>query len=526
MSKNAINDNIAAGLELEEVDTKASVAMIRDDILLTVLRGALSRHEEAKAAGKDDEARREAALVEKCERAYKQWYPRGVLDKEDDTPIDSTMLIGPPGHGKTTSFKVALREVGKALGLKVLENGEIEAQLNKGGVTREHLCFVSQETAGVVSALEWAGLPAEEKIQSTTKEEGERAAMGRLFDARILALEESAGGVLLLDDFLNANPQIQNVGLSIAEEKRFGRLALSNALVGLTGNMGAIDGTHTTRISAALRNRCKTFFIQDHWQNFVSRIQVDPKYRDEVGLAGVDGFLERHSHEFFSMPNPKMMGGYNTPRSWMKYLNESRRIINKFGGRAHMAEAIPELRRAARSLLGPSVGHAVATYMRSMADLADPLARGVIRDGKLDTETLAKKFQDGYSADQLHFAYQYANALADYTAQKVIEDKGDLKTAVERFTVGLSPLTGSSFTHGINVFKQRLANHVEELSETVQSTGDRSLNFQALSKITEIVSSSTLVNSKQIKDMIDALSDWDKMNMKAVTGTATRARKK
>lgn len=512
MSKNAAfnNESLAQSQELVEIDTRESVAMLRDDILLSIMRGAI--------------AREDTELVERCERAYREWYPRSKLDRNDTTPINATLLIGPPGHGKTTSFKVALKEVADKLGLNLLINSEIEAKQNsEEGITRRDLCFVTQETAGIVSSLEWAGLPSEDKVKSKTHPSGERSAMGRLFDARLLALEESAGGVLLLDDFLNASPQIQNVGLSISEEKRFGRLSLNNAYVGLTGNMGSLDGTHTTRPSTALRNRCKIYFIQDHWKNFVQRVQTDPKYRDETGLVGVDGFLERRSQDFFSMPDPKMMGGYNTPRSWMKYIDEARRIVNKHGGREFMKDALPELNRLARSLLGPHVGHQLTIYMRSLADLADPLARKVIHDGVLDTEMLAKKFKDGYSADEHHFAYQYANALADYTAQRVIADKGDLKVAVERFTVGLSPMTGSAFTHGINVFKQRLANQVESLSESIGNTGERQLTFEALTKITEIMSQSTLINARQTQDMINALADWDKV--KAMPQTAARARK-
>ena len=515
MSKTADMTSPAKGLGLFEVDTKQSVAMIRDDILLTIFRGAADR--------------KDVALQDKCVRLYEEWHPRGVMNKTDTTPINPTMLIGPPGHGKTTSFKVALIEVAKGLGLTYLENSQIEKQqLTKEGITRQHLCFVSQETAGVVSALEWAGLPTEDKVKSNVLADengnpGERSAMGRLFDARLLALEESAGGVLLLDDFLNASPQIQNVGLSISEEKRFGRLSLDNAYVGLTGNMGAIDGTHTTRMSSALRNRCEVYYIEDHWQNFVQRAHTDPKYRDEVGLVGVDGYLERASQNFTSMPDTKKMGGYNTPRSWVKYINAARRIVDAHGGRAHMAEAIPALSRKAYALLGPEVGHDLRIYLSSLADLADPLARQVIYEGKLDTETLGKKFKEGYSAQEHHFAYQYANALADYTAQKVIKDNGKLDEAVARFTIGISPLTGPAFTHGMNVFKQRLANHVEDLSEKLKD-GERQLSFDACAKITQIVSSNSNITGRQIQDMVDALSDWDKM--KAMPGTGSRARKK
>lgn len=500
----------AKGLDLFEVDTKQSVAMLRDDILLTIFRGAKEKND--------------AELMDKCERLYEEWHPRGVMNKADTTPINPTMLIGPPGHGKTTSFKVALQEVAKGLGLIYLENSQIEKQQQtEEGITRKHLCFVSQETAGVVSALEWAGLPTEDKVKSNTHADGERSAMGRLFDARLLALEESAGGVLLLDDFLNASPQIQNVGLSISEEKRFGRLSLDNAYVGLTGNMGAIDGTHTTRISSALRNRCEVYYIEDHWQNFVQRAHTDPKYRDEVGLVGVDGYLERASQNFTAMPDSKKMGGYATPRSWVKYINAARRIVDAHGGRAYMADAIPALSRKAYALLGPQVGHDLTIYLRSLADLADPLARQVIYEGKLDTETLGKKFNEGYSAQEHHFAYQYANALADYTAQKVLKDKGKLDEAVARFTIGISPLKGPAFTHGMNVFKQRLANHVEELSEKIKD-GERQLSFDACAKITQIVSANPNVTGRQVQDMVDALSDWDKM--RTLPGTGTRARKK
>lgn len=509
MSKD-IHTSPAKALDLLEVDTKQSVNMLRDDILMTIFRGARKRND--------------AALMDKCIRLYSEWHPRGVMNTEDTTPINPTMLIGPPGHGKTTSFKVALQEVAKGLGMICLENSQIEEQQQTAeGITRNHLCFVSQETAGVVSALEWAGLPSEDKVKSNVDKNGERSAMGRLFDARLLALEESGGGVMLLDDFLNASPQIQNVGLSISEEKRFGRLSLDNAYIGLTGNMGAIDGTHTTRISSALRNRCEVYYIEDNWQNFLQRAHTDPKYRDEVGLVGVDGYLERASHNFTSMPDNKKMGGYNTPRSWVKYINAARRIVDSYGGRAYMSEAIPALSRKAYALLGPTVGHDLTIFLRSLADLADPLARQVIYEGKLDTETLGKKFNEGYSADEHHFAYQYANALADYTAQKVVKDKGKLDEAVERFTIGISALRGPAFTHGMNVFKQRLANHVESLSEKIKD-GERQLSFDACAKITQIVSSNPKVSAKQIQDMVDALSDWDKM--KPMAGVGTRARKK
>lgn len=484
--KNA--QDVAKGYGLEEIDTEIAVQHIAHDILITLHRTA------------------DAGRKAKIEALYKEWYPNGKFH-DDGSPINSVLLLGPPGQGKTTAFKVAAKQVAKGLGMRYLENGDIDAAIEAGKVTDNDFVFVSQETAGVVSSLEWAGLPTAKVTKAPNGED--RKVMGRLYSQRLQAIADAGGGLLLLDDFMNASPSIQNVGLSLTEEKRYGDLSLGKAYVGLTGNMGSVDGTHTTKTSAALRNRCQIYFTQDKLQNFVKRVQSDPRYRDEVGDVGVCGFLERYNQYFASMPDAKQMGGYNTPRSWDKFIAEARRAVYAQGGRQGALRALRVIQSKAASLLGHEVAHQYTTYLRSMMDLADPLARQVIMEGKVDKEQMAKKFKEGYSANEQHFAYQYALALSEYAAIKIVQDDGKLDETVSRFASGLTVLEGSSFTFGINAFKSKLANQIENLSDK-RPDGTRELNEKSKIAIAKIIASHPQCTKDQIKDMVDALSNTDK----------------
>ena len=315
--------------------------------------------------------------------------------------------------------------------------------------------------------------------------------------------------MLLLDDFSNATPSIQNVGLSLSEEKRYGDLSLTKAYVGMTGNMGSIDGTHTSKNSSALRNRCQMYFTQDKVDNYISRVQTDPVYRDDIGDLGVTAFLDRNRNLFADMPNAKEMGGYNTPRSWDKFIAAARKEVRKNGGRGEgVLKSMSTLRSLASSLLGLQVAHEYTVFLHSMMKDADPLARLVINDGKVDAERLKKNYNQGYGADNQHFAYQYAHALADYAVAKIIKEDGKLNEAVERFAIGLTLLDGASFTFGVNAFKLKLASSVKEMSRKTNHGLD--LAEPEKLKICKIVTSHQGITPDQIRNLIDALSNTDK----------------
>lgn len=506
MSKND-SSALAASLGLNQVDTVEVVEVIRDKILLNF-------YQNARDDGNEE-------LAKKCINLYKSWYPAAVFNENDQSQIRPPLLIGPPGHGKTTSFRVALKEVAKGLGLKFLENNEVIDQFRtEEGITKEHVVFISQETAGLESALLFAGLPAEDILKL---KRGEVKILGKLYDPRFLALEESAGGVLLLDDFFNAKPEIQDMGLSILNEKRYISLSLKNACIGVTGNMGSYDATFASSPSAALRNRCEIYYTEDKWKNFVSRIQTNPEYRDEIGDVGVSAFLERLPQNLYELPNKKELGAYTTPRSWEGFIAEARREVAKVGGRGNMLNAAGKIFTLANATIGGRVGHEFSIFFQAMADLADPLARKLINEGELDKETFKKKYDDGASADEKFFAYQFASALADYTTQKIIRDKTDMKEALGRFAIGISHLDGQSFAHCANVLMQRLANQVDEFAISLD-VPQRSIKGSVSADICNTVYATNELTKDQMEMLVDVMVGRDKNTN--IDNTPVRRRRK
>jgi flagellar biosynthesis GTPase FlhF len=94
---------LAQNLGLREVDTNQVIRQIARDILL-------SMH------GKGNKK-----LDAKIEKVYSEWN-KGAKWEDDNEQITSILLVGPPGHGKTTSFKEASKLVASALGMEFLEN--------------------------------------------------------------------------------------------------------------------------------------------------------------------------------------------------------------------------------------------------------------------------------------------------------------------------------------------------------------------------------------------------------------------
>ena len=472
--------DLAAVLGLRETDTHQVINYIANDILITMYGHG------------------NAARDKLIEQVYSEWNNGAKWGESRNASerdmVTSTFLIGPPGHGKTTAFKVASSKVAKALNMRYLENAALD---EAGTVTDDDFVFVTQETAGIVSALEWLGLPRAQQLP-----DGSGEVMGRLYSARLFKAAKAGGSTILFDDFLNASPSIQNVGLSISEEKRFNDLSLVRSYIGLTGNLGAHDGTLTSQTSTALRNRCEMIFVQDNLQNFRSRAQS--RWKDEIGDAAVLGFLNRHDDMFSEMPDPKQRGGFATPRSWDKFIVTARRCVRAAGG--NLALAMKDLDMKASYLLGLRIGQAYTAYMNAYIKSADPLARAAIMEGKLDKEEFKAKMKDGLSAEGQYFAYQFAMALSDYAVAKVVQDKGEIGEAVKRFAAGAMMIDQANFNFAIDNFKRSLAMKFENLSTKV-SENRRELKMDVKQEISNIFVKDPSCTDQHRENLISVLSD-------------------
>lgn len=528
MSKNKANTNIselAKSQGLMAVDTNEII----DELAISILR-SMYRYEDQMPAAPDSfviiegkpgqgtvreekpsdvlsqersdwakEVKDQEAMNAKIESAYKEW--TGQNWREDREKVLSTFLIGPPGHGKTTAFKQASRKVASALGLIYLENPTEEVR-----VTKEHFLFTSLEFSAENSKMELGGIPAKKTVDGVEY-------MARLTQYRLATLKNASGGLLLLDDFSNASQNIQNLGLSLTDEKRYQGLNLQGIYIGLTGNMGALDGTNTSRVSSALRGRCEIYFTQDKLANFTHRARL--KYRDDLGDAGFIGFLNKNEDYFAVVPDPKQSGGYPAPRTLDHAIGEVRRLVYDNGGRGTgELKAMDKIIRKVSAIIGMDAGHQYGIYLTSLMNSADPLARKIIFEGKLDEKSLQQAYDNGFSANSQYFGYQYALALAEYAVNRIAkneENESDdkvLEETCKRFMSGLIPLEGANLGFAVDNFKLGLALKREDWSKA--STNERSLNTDIKTKICQAFTKVPGFSKDLQQTVVDAITDADK----------------
>ena len=251
--------------------------------------------------------------------------------------------------------------------------------------------------------------------------------MTKLPNKRLAALQHAGAAVLLLDDFSNASPNIQNVALSILMENRFQGLDLGNTLVGATGNLGTSDGTNVSATSNAIVTRVANFLVVDTLEHWIERTHAE--YPDATGDAGIAGFLRRNP-DFFHMPKRSRDGvPYPCPRAWSLFVPKLREIVFAYreAHRHSGAASFPlsELEFEAAGFLGLETANRLASYYLAYMQSSDPLAEALVREGTWSDagrEAFRKEYARGYAATAQQFGYQFMTALADYGAKAFLED--------------------------------------------------------------------------------------------------------
>lgn len=435
-----------------------------------------------------------------------------IADADGTVKIMPTYLRGAPGHGKTTAFKEAAKRVAKLTGMNVVINPGDEYKPNANDII-----LITMELSGQVSAVDFGGIPT--KVSETGVDGVEYNYMAKLPNKRLAMLEHVTAAVLLLDDFANASPAIQNVALSILDEGRFQGLNLGNTLVGVTGNLGSLDRTHTSKSSAALDTRCRSFYVEDDLKSWINRIERS--FSDKISDGGIVGFLRANQDAFAVKPADK--GPYPCPRSWTNFLQDFRAFVY-VNGRKYADDkktavlSSTKLQALASSSIGMEHGQKFAAYYSAMMSGAAPLARELLEEGKLSKaseERFKDRYANGHSADNQNFGAQFAFALSDYTVSMIKDDPSkNMKKAIERFAEGIfrvsNPIIGMASAH----FANRLANQVESLRD---SSGT-SVKTEHKEQMVNIMAEHPNASADALETMIEAITGYAKVKGKMDLG--------
>lgn len=422
----------------------------------------------------------------RVEQAWEKYYgyPFESDGGESGGARPSFALYGPPGHGKTASFTQAGKTFAKLMGLNFVQSPPI------GFVpTKDDFVFVSIEMAGEVSNQSVGGIPT--KASFETSDGAEHAVMDKLISRQFLQLQEAGAGILLFDDFNNAVHSVQNQLLSIAQFRRFQSAHFGQCLVGLTGNLGAADNTEVYSPKLALKTRCQQMYIEDDVKDFIAR--ADAKYAGSTtGFIRakdiVNAFLSNRTDAFAGDPSSMRVEQgdvYACPRSWenlIKLLGPQMLRVERLGQMGAL-----ESQRLAHRIVGGDVAPKFAEYFYQMTSMALPLAKEMLDNGKFSADSEAKfkeKFGHGVSADEQDFSQQFAMAMANSVAERLVEadkQKGEKRVEAIR-KIGEAYYGGISYLEDSHraLSMTRLRTRVESAVGNVWASGKEGAKVTAL----------------------------------------------
>ena len=497
-------DELAKNVNLPNKSTKKVVEYLKHDILLSLYR------KNPVVEGNEEKTQFNLDMNKKVEDLYQSRYGKKFDSKVHAKNKQLALfLMGPPGQGKTASYIVAAKETCADLGLTFIEH------VNDDYVPkRNHFVMVVQECAGENSAITFGGVPRAEEVEINGKK---MHVLKKAVNFRFTVFDECAGGVLLFDDAANAAQVIQNVLLPVAQFGSFQGMKISNACIGFTGNLGALDGTYTNDLSSALRTRVIPMFVTDNVQDFANRAYE--QYNDSLGDLGIINFLLRNKQDFAVLPDPNEKSGFACSRSWDNLIQSIRSVVERNGGRGRgEQESLEEIHSLAMSTVGPTIGQKLAGYYNSLIRGADPLARQFVLDGKPNMDELKNKYKGGASAGDISFGYQFATACGDYAVNMIAEAKDpnkEIENASKRFGNAVLQLNDSEFCFALEHFKSKLSAYVTDFSQPTNK--GRELKGEVRKTIAKAINELPDCDIDKREMLLKVITDFDKLQSAVVS---------
>lgn len=459
-------------------------------------------------------------INQKVAEIYKEWY-NVPFDKKLKTQSKQKplFLMGPPGQGKTASYIAAAKVVCAAMELNLVEHvsDNYQPKLND-------FLMVIQECAGANSDVTFGGLPKAEEITLPSGEK--RSVLKSVLNYRFTVFDLTAGGVFLLDDAANAPGVIQNILLPIAQFGSFRGLKINNALFGFTGNLGALDGTHTSEQSSALTTRVWPIFTTDTLTDYLAR--TSDIYNDTLGTVGYNAYLTmKGDRNFAALPRTGSKSGFKCSRTHEDFTKQIRSFVYRCGGLGHEEKALADIQSAAVGAFGEMEGTEIYAYYDSYTRGAAPLARKFIIEKQSDQkQEFDEKYKGGSDPKSMSFAYQFASACADYAVSQIASSQNKEKQLIEtlkHYGQSVLRLNDSEFSFALDYFKNTLSAAVPEFA--YQAKDGKELQNNIRETIAEQIHALDSCSDSKRKVLIKVITDFHTLEGNKVVGEKKAGRR-
>ncbi|PPC84604.1 MAG: hypothetical protein CTY38_00735 [Methylotenera sp.] len=438
----------------------------------------------------------------KIERVYKERYGVSMLPI-DSSHVENICLHGTPGVGKTSAVRAAAKEVADMLGMKLVSNPVPPYTPQPNDIV-----LTTLEMSGEVSNIIMGGIPVSDQLGVNDPIKF----MNKLPLYQLAIMGKATAGLLLLDDFVNAAPSVQNSALSIALEGRFQMLDLGNTYVALTANLGSLDNSDVVPLSDPMTARIGHFYVEDNVIDFSNRMK--DKFKDAIGDAGVVAFLQQDSSHFMYDVDSEQRAGKNglrTPfpcsRSWEKLINETRLMMNRVSNRSTKDISVADISRTAQAYVGPHAAKAFSAYAYAMMTGAEPIAKNLILNDNFSVEDFEKRYgkeeNRGLNTEQQNFGYQLAFCLANHAATQISAGNIAEAEVMKRYNKALFMLDDPAITLSVSEFGGKLARLKPEW--TIKGEFGNHLNDEASHRITGALVASGKMHEDLLKATAHAL---------------------
>ncbi|MBE8233459.1 MAG: hypothetical protein HAW67_06945 [Endozoicomonadaceae bacterium] len=455
----------------------------------------------------------EIDLNAKIKSAYLSEFKVPIFDR-DVTP---THIMGAPGEGKTTSFKIAAKWVADTLDLNLVLNPSDSYE-----VKDDDFIFFICELSGETSLSSIQGLPTiKEYMFQLSENDNEKGSAKFTTTAPPKAfhmLNDAKVSFLLFDDLQNASPSIQNVCLSLMEEKRYRSLKIGlDTGVGSTGNLGSLDGTNVSATSSAMTTRRQSFIGFDTPENWSER--ASRQFRDEIGDANLGQFFEQYPESFKEFSKSKKGEPFACSREWSKFVQYARNCMHNHNylqsqSNNNVTEIfdMDEFITLAKSHVGFNAATDLKVFYTSLMNDVSPICRKIISGEKLNTKesTILSKHSSSVGHQSENFYSMFSRSLGELAAVAVSQFmENDPKNyiheaseVIKNYTNGLlengllpskSDKIGQSFTY----FSNKLCSiRNDELARFSEATYQPNVNADLLKAIVQQLASNPKSHAK------------------------------